>query len=161
MKSKLLIFVIILATAYSCKSTQQYNYKPAEWFNISVAADVEIFIDTASIQRNDAIVYATEKRVYKTAKSRAAYVEKIRDAYDRLGKIEKANKWIDFSYCTYDCLYECTNKRFRILKARDYDSKGNLIAETITPKDRIRWLNIEPETVGDYTFFFVCDFDQQ
>jgi hypothetical protein len=162
MKIKLFILTITLISLYSCKSAQQYQTKPAEWFNISVAEDVEIYIDTANIHRDNMSVFAAEKRVFTTTQSKAGYVKKIRDAYARLGKANKADKWNDFSYCIYECLYECTNQRFRILRVRDYDSKGELIAETSSTSNKnIRWLYIEPETVGDYTFFYVCDFDHQ
>jgi len=162
MKFKLFVLFVISGMIFSCKSTEKIVRYPAQWFNLSTAEDVEIYIDTANIRREGVIAYATEKRIFTTPESRAKYTDKIKEAYSILGKKDKANKWDDFSYCIYECLYECTNKRFRILSVKDYDSQNRLIAETTsTSKKNIRWLNVEPETVGDYTFFFVCDFEQE
>lgn len=162
MKTKLLLLAIIALSIFSCKSTQQSQLNPPQWYQLAVAEDVEIFIDTANIRHKETIAYATEKRVFITPESKAKYVGKIKDTYSRLGKPDKADKWNDFSYCIYECLYECINKRFRILSVRDYDSTGKLIAETTaSSKKNIRWLTIEPETVGDHTFFFICDYDTE
>lgn len=162
MKAKLLLLAIITISIYSCKSAQQSSSNPPQWYQLTVAEDVEIFIDTANIRQEGAIAYATEKRVFTTSESKKKYVDKIRDRYIQLGKPDKADKWNDFSYCIYECLYECTNKRFRIISLRDYDSTGKLIAESIFPsKKNIRWMTIEPETVGDYTFFYICDFKSE
>lgn len=151
---------IILLLFSACKSTQSGSSKPEAWFNIAVAEDVEIYTDTTSIRHEGAVAYAREKRVYITPESKKLYVDKIRNEYAKMGKAQKADKWNDFSYCIYNCLYECTNKRFRILSVEDYDSTGKLIAKTVSAKNNIRWLNIDTETVGDYTFFFVCDYEQ-
>jgi len=155
----LFCFIIFLT---GCKSAQQQQLvdKPENWFNIALAEDVEIYTDTASIRHEGAIAYAREKRVYITEESRELYVQKIREEYIKMGKPDKAKKWDNFSYCIYNCLYECINKRFRILSVEDYDSSGKLIAKTTPSKNKIRWLNVDSETVGDYTFFFVCDYQE-
>lgn len=162
MKIKLFILFIFSGILFSCKSTEKVVYNPTTWFNLSTVEDVEIYIDTANIRKNGPVAYAMEKRIFTTPESRDKYTGKIKEAYAILGKKDKASKWDDFSYCIYECLYECTNKRFRILSVKDYDSQDRLIAETTSRSNKnIRWLNIEPETVGDYTFFFVCDFDEE
>lgn len=160
MKKKTIILILFTAFVWSCQSIKKTatTTEPA-WFNMAVANDVEIYVDTASIRHEGAVAYATEKRVYLTAESKKEYVDKIRREYNKLGKSEKADKWNDFSYCIYHCLYECTNKRFRILSIEDFDSAGKRIAKTSPAKGNIRWLNIESETVGDYTFFYICDFE--
>ncbi|NDV77613.1 surface-adhesin E family protein [Dysgonomonas sp. 511] len=163
MNKKYLYFIacsLILATG--CKSVQtKSNAKNiAQWFNVAVTGSEEIYVDTANIRQEGAISYAREKRVYITSKGRKAYVNRIRYELAKINKAEKAEKWNDFSYCIYDCLYECTNKRFRILSVEDYDSSGKLITKTKPAKGIIKWLNVEPETVGDHTFFFVCDYNQ-
>lgn len=152
---------ILLFLLASCKTSSQYQTKnnTEGWFNIAVAEDVEIYTDTISIRHEGAIAYAREKRVYVTNESRKLYVDKIRNEYRKMGKPEKADKWNDFSYCIYSCLYECTNKRFKILSVEDFDTAGKRIAKTTPPKDKERWLSIDSETVGDYTFFFVCDYE--
>ncbi|WP_165020741.1 MULTISPECIES: surface-adhesin E family protein [unclassified Dysgonomonas] len=157
---KIIFFTLLTLLFASCKSTQTLADKPENWHNIAVIEDVEIYIDTASIRHEGAVTYAREKRVYISDKSRKAYADKIKAEYTKMGKPEKADKWIDFSYCIYNCLYECTNKRFRVLSVEDFDSLGNRIVRTTHAKNNIRWLNVENDTVGDYTFFFVCDYEQ-
>lgn len=158
----LFLITSVLFLITSCKTTSQKNTpaKPEGWFNVALAEDVEIYTDTASIRHEGAVSYAREKRVYITAESRKTYVDKIRAEYAKMGKPDKADKWNDFSYCIYECEYECSNKRFRILSVEDFDSAGKRIVKTTPSKKEIKWLNVETETVGDYTFFFVCDYQQ-
>lgn len=152
----------MLLLLVGCKSTQLVNSQIQKdaWFNIAVAEDVEIYTDTASIRQEGGLFYAREKRVFITPESQKLYVDKIREEYEKMGKPEKADKWSDFSYCIYECEYDCINKRFRILTVEDFDSKGKRIVKTTSSKKNIKWLNVETETVGDYTFFFVCDYQQ-
>lgn len=160
MNNKIIILVLLTTITWSCQSIKKTtNTVEPAWFNMAIANDVEIYVDTASIRHDGAVAYATEKRIYLTNESKKEYVNKIREEYSKLGKPEKADKWNDFSYCIYHCLYECTNKRFRILSVEDFDSKDKRIAKTSPAKENIRWLNIESETVGDYTFFYICDFE--
>jgi len=162
MKHISFLFISILIFLTGCQTSYQGNIedKPENWVNIVVDNDVEIFTDTASIRHEGPVAYAREKRVYITAESRKAYVYKIRNVYAKINKVEEANKWNDFSYSIYYSLYECTNKRFRVLSVEDYDSTGKLIFKTTSPKKPENWLNINAETVGDYTFFFVCDYQE-
>lgn len=155
-------FLFFLFFFTNCKTTSQQITKDTTegWFNIAVAEDVEIYTDTTSIRHEGAVAYAREKRVYITDASKKIYVDKIRKEYERMGKPEKANKWNDFSYCIYNCLYDCTNKRFKILSVEDFDSADKRISKTTPAKNNERWLTVDNETVGDYTFFFVCDFGQ-
>lgn len=162
MKYLLSLLIGFLVFLSGCKSVYQENAreKPEGWFNIAVAEDVEIFTDTLSIRHEGPVAYAREKRIYITPQSRKLYVDKIKNRYIKLGEPEKADKWNDFSYCIYYSLYDCTNKRFRVLSVEDYDSAGKLILKTVSPKKPEKWLNVGAETVGDYTFFFVCDYQQ-
>ena len=153
-------FFFILLSSCQTKHVAKSADIPENWFNIAVAEDVEIYTDTTSIRFEGARAYAREKRVYITPESRKLYVDKIRAEYAKMRKPEKADKWNDFSYCIYECEYECTNKRFRTLTIEDYDSQGKLIAKTPSSQKNIRWMNVENETVGDYTFFFVCDYQR-
>ena len=154
----LLLSVFILT---SCKSLlqNQNQAKPEGWFNVAVTEDEEIYTDTAGIRHEGAVIFAREKRVYTTAESRKRYVDKIRAEYGKMGKPAKAEKWADFSYCVYECIYECSNRRFKILSVEDFDSTGKSIIKTSPAKNKEQWLNVEPKTVGDYTFFFVCDYE--
>jgi hypothetical protein len=156
---KFILFLISLILLFSgCQSVPKTVSKTEGWHNIAVTEDVEIFTDTTSIRQEGAVAYAREKRIYVTVDGRKSYVDKIRNEYAKMGKAEKADKWSDFSYCIYNSLYDCTNKRFRVLSVEDYDSAGKLIMKTTSSKKNIRWLNVDSETVGDYTFFFVCDY---
>lgn len=161
MKYLLLLISVSLLTT-SCKTISQKNdiIKSEGWFNIAVTNDEEIYIDTTSIRHEGALSYAKEKRIYITQESRRLYVDKIRAEYKKMGKPEKADKWNDFSYCVYQCEYDCLNKRFRNIWIEDFDSAGKRIAKTPSPEKNIRWMNVDPETVGDYTFFFVCDYEK-
>lgn len=156
---KSILFLISLTLLLSgCQSTQKIASGTEVWHNIAVTEDVEIFTDTTSIHQEGAVAYAREKRIYITVNGRKSYVDKIRDEYTKMGKPEKADKWNDFSYCIYNSLYDCTNKRFRVLSVEDYDSAGKLIMKTTSSRKNIKWLGVDSETVGDYTFFFVCDY---
>lgn len=158
MYKQLAVLALTILFFSSCKTVQQ-TYREPYWFVMAIAEEVEISVDTTSIVHKDAVTYATEKRVYTTDVAKQKYVDKIKAEYAKMNKPQKADKWKDFSYCIYHCLYECTNKRFMILSVEDFDSTGKLIAKTTPAKGKERWLNIETETVGDYTFFFVCDFE--
>lgn len=150
------LFLLLLA---GCKSSLQTPDTSNKWFNIAVADGVEIYVDTASIKPSEAVSYAYEKRVYTTPEAKKAYIDKIRNEYSKMGKPEKADKWNDFSYNIYYSLYDCTNQRFKVLMVEDYDSAGNRIIRTKPAKSKEQWLNVENETVGDYTFFFICDYN--
>lgn len=158
----LFIIVSVLLLTTGCKNIFVKN-EVAEvegWFNIAVTEDEEIYIDTLSIRHKEAFSYAKEKRIYTTPEGRKKYVDKIRDRYAKMKMPEKAEKWADFSYCVYLCEYDCLNKRFRNVWIKDFDSNGKLIAKTPSPEKKIRWMNVNTETVGDYTFFFVCDYQK-
>ncbi len=162
MKNKMLFCIALFATISiiysSCKSTEKIDFlNEPNWVNIAVVNGVEIFVDSASIKQKEGIVYAREKRIYVSAESRTQYVDRIRTAYKKLNNPKQSEKWNNFSYCIYTCLYECTNKRFRILSVQDYSENNELISITRTPENKIQWIDVDPETVGDYTFFYVCD----
>lgn len=150
-------FVLLLS---SCQTTRQVSSGTHAWFNVAVTDDEEIYTDTASIKHEDGVAYAYEKRIYTSPQGRKTYVDKIKAEYTKMGKPEKAEKWNDFSYCIYYSLYDCPNRRFRVLSVEDYDSAGKLITKTTPSKKNIRWLDVSAETVGDYTFFFVCDYEK-
>lgn len=160
MKFKLLTLLVVILSIASCKPSQIAQKIQPQWHDLAFAHGVEISVDTASIKHDGSVVYATEKRVFTTANSKAQYLEKISNELKIMGKPERIKKWDGFSYCIYHSIYECTNKRFRVLWVEDYDSTGKLIIKTKPAKDNIKWLNVEKETVGDYTFFYVCDFGQ-
>lgn len=159
--SKFYIIACSLFLLMSCKTVQQSVSvdRPEVWFNVIASEDLEVYTDTTSIRHEGDVVYAREKRIYLTDAGKKQYIDKIRAEYTKMGKPEKIEKWNDFSYCIYHCLYECSNRRFRILSVEDFDSTGKRIIKTVPPKNKITWLNVDTDTVGDYTFFFVCDFE--
>lgn len=144
-----------------CKSTQQYNNTLSDetnWVNIGVTDDFDIYVDTASIVQKDGRFFAREKKVYTTVEGRKSYVDKIRSRYEKMGNSKKAEKWNDFSYYIYYSEYDCVNKRLRVLTVEDFDSSDRRIVKTTTPKKNLKWSDVNEDTVGDYTFFFVCDY---
>ena len=162
MKFVLIISIFFSLLLVGCQSATVANKttKNQKWLNTALANDIEFYTDTANIRFDGATAFAREKRIYLTAESRKLYVDKIRDRYTEMKKPEKADKWNDFSYCIYECEYDCTNQRFRTLSVEDFDSQGNSIIKIVTQKKNLKWLNVERETIGDYTFFFVCDYQQ-
>lgn len=160
-QKKLLVVVLLLffVLISGCKTTKKViSNSPDKWVKLSKANDVEIYVDTTSIRREGAIVFAIEKRVFLTDASKTEYTNLIKREYEKMGNPEKANKWNDFSYSLSYNEYECTNSRFRVLWVEDYDSAGKRIVRTRPAKDKIKWINVADETVGDYNFFYICDF---
>ena len=160
MRKYLTLIIVSILVLSGCRTAYEYRSKHHKWFSIALAEGVEIHVDTASIKPMGSVTYAFEKRVYTTPEAKEAYISKIRAEYEKMGKAEKIDKWKDFSYNVYYSLYDCTNQRFRVLVVEDFDSAGNSIIRTTPPKNKMQWLNVENETVGDYTFFFVCDYGQ-
>lgn len=161
MKSKKIIaFALSALLAYSCKSTSMQTSEQ-KWHQIGNVNDVEIYIDTTSIKHIDNLAYSTEKKVFITPESKKEYTDVIKKEYEKMGKIEKANKWNDFSYSIYHCVYDCINSRFYVTEVEDYDSNGKLIVKTKPSKNAaIQWLDVDRDTLGDHTLFFVCDYNQ-
>jgi hypothetical protein len=150
---KLLLFFAGIALSMLC-------YSENGWQDVAVIDGLEVHVDTLSIKRKGDYIYAQIKTVYTTDSSRHAYTEKIRQAYGRTKNVEKKlKKWADFSYNISTRMYDCTNKRYKILKITDYTSKGKNIVKTKTPKKNQRWLLVGVDTMGDYTLYYVCDFE--
>lgn len=161
MKYKLIVLSTILASLLfgSCNSSKIVQAIPENWANTAASEDFEIYVDLSSIKREGSIVYAREKRIYTSPEDRAKYVENIASKGLKMYKIER---WNDFSYCIYEYECDCANKKSRIVAVEDYDSTGKLILRTaVDPKKRktLAWKDVEPDTVEDYTFFLVCDYE--
>lgn len=159
---KIIGFIFLLLLSYSCKSiSTQKNITQAKWHQIGHVNDVDLYIDTSSIKHMDNLVYSTEKKVFLTSTSKKEYIDRIRSEYDKMGQVEKADKWADFEYTIYHCIYDCTNARFYVTEVEDYDSNGKLIVKTKpSKKAAIHWINVTRDTLGDHTLFFVCDYNQ-
>lgn len=158
MKYKIILSLSILFTILisGCKSTEIALDIPQNWVNIAAADDFEVYIDTTSMKREGSILSVREKRIYTTPESRAKYVEKIKSKNLKMYKIER---WNDFSYCIYEYECDCANKRSRIIAVEDYDSTGKRILRTTPNKKNLKWKDVITDSVEDYTFFFICDYD--
>lgn len=158
--SHLLIYIATILLTASCASSKPQTEKLGNWQRAAKTEDAEIFVDVSSIRRVGTLLMAREKKVFHTAKSKEQYVAKIREKYASLGKTEKANKWIDFSYTIYESEYDCVNARLRVLSVEDYDSQGVRIIKTPSDKKEDKWKDVDRDTLADYTFFYVCDYEE-
>lgn len=159
MKKAALPFIILLLILVSSCASSKKVVDTANWQSTAKMEEIEIFVDTESIRQDGEKLIAREKKVFYSQASKDEYVDKIRDKYVALGKAQKADKWNDFSYCIYTSEYDCVNSRFRILSVEDYDSNGDRIIRTTPNKKDEKWLQVNQQTVGDYSFFFICDFE--
>lgn len=156
---RILTTIALVLSIMSCAGSKQASKTVSDWKSAAKMEDSEIFVDVVSIKRVGTLLVAKEKKMFFTADSKDAYVTKIRDKYAAMGKAQKADKWNDFSYTIYTSEYDCLNNRFRILDVEDYDSQDVRIIKTSANKKVDRWQNVDKETVADYTFFFVCDYE--
>lgn len=152
-----LVSTILFTTA--CGSSKMQTEKAGNWHSAAKTEDMEIFVDVSSIKRVGTLLVAREKKVFYSPQSKAEYVSKIRAKYASLGKPDKINKWADFSYTIYESEYDCINHRQRVLGVEDYDSQGIRIIKTPSDKKEDKWKDVDPDTIGDYTFFYVCDYE--
>ena len=160
MKKIITLALLAIATLFAIEATAA-NPKKSKlrgWHSMGNIDGTEVYIDTLSIRHEGMISYATEKRVYVSPESKKAYIDKIRAEYTKMGKPKKADKWNDVSYSIFSCIYECTNKRFRVVEIEDFDSMDKRIVKTTPNKKVVRWLNVENDTLGDHTNFFICDY---
>lgn len=153
------LFILIIGIAFTNCATSKYVDTSNNWQDVAVTEYFEVYVDTTSITKNNAIIKAKEKKVFTTEESRQEYIAKIKNKYIELGTTKKADKWDNFGYYIYTSEYDCANKRLRILHIEDYNADGTLIQRTTTSKKNLKWINVDEETIRDYTFFFVCDYD--
>lgn len=151
-------FSFLLGLVFSCSLYAQDN-----WKDVVVVEDLEVYVDTLSIEYKDNYYYAWVKTVYLTENSQSAYVDKIRKSYKKQDeKLEKKlKKWDGFKYNISYRMYDCLNKRYKVLEVTDYSANGKKIIKTKPNKNNVRWLNVGTDTMGDYTLFFICDFDSK
>lgn len=126
------------------------------WKDLAVTENLEYYIDSTSVKMEEGRIYATVKTVYMTAESKEAYVDKIKKVFKKNAD-KKIKKWDNFSYTITYGLYDCTNKRFKILQVQDFTSDGKSIIKTKTKETDARWLLVDAETVGDFVLFYICD----
>lgn len=152
----ILLSILTILSFDSCNSSKKVQNTVENWANTAASADFEIYVDLSSIKREGSIVYAREKRIYTSPEDRAKYVENIASKGLKMYKIEK---WNDFSYCIYEYECDCANKKSRVIAVEDYDSTGKLILRSTIDKKKRAWKDVEPDTVEDYTFFLICDYE--
>jgi hypothetical protein len=129
------------------------------WRDIAVIDGLEVYVDTLSIERKGNVLYAQIKTVYTSDSTKNTYVDKIRHAYGSDKKVEKKlEKWADFNYNISIRVFDCSNKRYKIIEIVDYTSTGKKIVKTKTPEKNRRWLPVGIDTMGDYTLYYICDF---
>ena len=151
MKTSITTFLFLLfALSMSAQS---------KWDNIVVTETTEVFIDSTNIKHANGQVYATIKTIYTTEDARQVYVDNIKKVFKKDAD-KKIKKWEDFSYSITYGAYDCSNNRFCIIEVEDFDSNDKRIVKTKVKEDKARWINVDKETVGDYTIFYICDYQE-
>lgn len=148
-----IITLLIVLVVFSFTTSAQ-----SQWDNIVVTEDTEVFIDSTDIKRIDGKIYTYIKTVYVTDRSKQAYLNKIKGIFKKKDAEKKIRKWDDFSYTETYGIYDCLNKRFKILQVTDYTSTGKQIIRTKTKNEKSPWLLVDSDTVGDFTLFYICDY---
>ncbi|MDR1809668.1 MAG: hypothetical protein LBR34_04595 [Prevotella sp.] len=148
----LCLFIAGIAISIPCFSQNT-------WQDVAAINGLEVSVDTLSIKREGEFIYAQVKTAYTTDSTKNAYTDKIRRVYGqgRNGE-KKLKKWEDFGYSISSRMYDCANKRFKVLEITDYTSGDKKIVSTKTPEKHRRWLPVGIETMGDYTLYYICDF---
>lgn len=159
MKPNYIILISSLFILLSNCTTRKYIDQSQNWASAAKMNEIEIFVDTTSIKNVGNMRIAKEKKVFYSPESKENHIATIQKKYAERNLKDKSEKWADFSYSIYESEYDCLNNRFRILSIEDYDSNGNRIVKTVSNKNKLRWLHVDAETLGDYTFFFVCDYE--
>ncbi len=158
MKKVYSIITFTLILLFSHCATGKYIDNSQNWVSSAKMNEVEIFVDTASIKKVGNMTIAKEKKVFYSAESKENHITAIKNKFTERNLKDKSEKWADFSYSIYESEYDCLNNRFRVLSIEDYDSNGTRIIKTVSNKKQLKWLNVDAETLGDYTFFYVCDY---
>lgn len=126
------------------------------WKNLAVTENTEIYIDSASVLSNEGQISARVKTVYTTESSRQAYIKKIKNIYQKNAD-KKIKKWEGFSYNITYGIYDCSNKRFKVLEVEDFTSGDKRIVKTKTNEKKVQWIFVDTDTVGDYILYYICD----
>lgn len=150
---KVYITIAMLMIAPLCIVAQDH------WDNIITTENTEVFIDSTQIKMEEGMTFAYIKTIYTTAEARQNYTNKIKSVF-RKDADKKIKKWTDFNYTITYGIYDCTKSRFKILEIEDFDTNGQRIIKTKTKEDKTPWINIDLDTVGDYTLFSICDYKQ-
>lgn len=136
-------------------------FSQTEWVDLAVTEDMEFYIDPSSILDMGGKVYAITKTVYMTPESRDAYVGKIKRVFKPKDADKKIAKWEGFGYTVNYGVYDCTNKRFKIMNVEDFRSDGSRIVKTRVKEENAKWLLVDIDTVGDHLLFYICDYENR
>lgn len=157
----LCVFIVGLLFLTSCNISKQSTapFKQG-WIDVAVVEDLEVYVDTLNIGEENGYKYAWIKTTYTTDKGRKSYTDKIRSAFkDKGEKLDKKmQKWNNFYYNISYRVYDCSNKRYKVMEVTDYTRDHNKIITTKPSKGTERWMNVGIDTMGDFTLYFVCDY---
>lgn len=153
MKKQSVLFILLLFPVLM--------FSQKQWKDLAVTENTEIYVDPESIREVDGRIYATSKTIYTTQEARDTYVNKLRRAFKPKDADKKMAKWNGFSYTITEGVYDCLNKRFKIIGIEDYRSDDSRIVKTSTKEDKTRWLLVDIDTVGDYVLFYICDYENR
>lgn len=134
-----------------------------EWLEMVALGGQEIYIDTASVERNGVEVAVWVKEVYTKEVPKQYYISRIAKAMSETESGRKswekkwAKKFEDLSYTISKRVYNCVDSEFQVLEVSEYDSNGKRIVKTTTKKNKAPWKPIEYDTIGDILMFEVCD----
>ena len=150
------LFTFLLTLMIPVAAFSQNN-----WKDIAVIDELEIYVDTLKIEKKGNFLQAQVKTVYMTKDTKSAYVNKIRQSYPKQdNKLDKKmKKWDDFSYNISTRIYDCSNKQYMTTEITDYSSNGKKIIKTKTSKKNQQWAKVGIDTMGDYTLYFICDYN--
>lgn len=157
----LCVFILGFLFLTSCNSSKQTTSSINHgWIDVAVVEDLEVYVDTLSIGYENGYSHAWIKTTYTTDKSRKSYTDKIRSAFkDKGEKLDKkVQKWDNFYYNISYRIYDCANKRYKVMVITDYTRNHTKIITTKPPKGKERWTNVGIDTMGDFTLYFVCDY---
>lgn len=127
------------------------------WKNIAVTENTELYVDSSSVKTTDGLIYARTKTIYTNDSTRQAYVAKIKNVFKKKDADKKIQKWEGFNYSISYGIYDCSNKRFKILEVEDYTIDNKRIVKTKVKEDKAKWILVDIDTVGDYVLFDICD----
>lgn len=164
MKNLLLPIISLLVITTSCNVSKQVQ-NSYSWIDVAVIQELEVYTDTSKIVYKDGYSHAWVKTVYMTANVKDAYKNKIRNNLKQSLKLsegkldERMKKWDGFSYNISYRVYDCLNKRYKTLEVTDYTADGRAIIKTTPPKNTEKWFDVGMDTMGDYTLFYICDYE--
>lgn len=156
--NKLFFFVLLVWTLLSCSGLKQLNVAHS-WVDVVVIDDMEVYVDTTNIVYKDGFAYAWVKTTYTTGNARALYLKKIQNSYkDKKEGESKIVQWDGFAYNISYRVYDCVNKRSKILEVADYTSEGKQIKKTTTSDKNLKWFDFGIDSVGDNSLYYICDY---